>query len=228
MDKSETFANFLTTHSPHISLPVLGMNLIISAILSFFVARVYIKYGRAVSNRRIFSDNFMLMATTTVLIITVVKSSLALSLGLVGALSIVRFRAAIKDPEELSYLFLNISIGLGLGADQTLITVGSTALILLLIVIKGSLRKSIAQPNLFLSISSGKVKDLDLEKVVSILKDFCSSLSMKRYDSSNQGLEMVFLVEFAGYEQLNKSRAALEAIDPSILISFMDSPLLSS
>ena len=52
------------------------------------------------------------------IIITIVKSSLALSLGLVGALSIVRFRTAIKDPEELSFLFISIAIGLGMGANQ--------------------------------------------------------------------------------------------------------------
>ena len=48
--------------------------------------------------------------------------TMALSLGLVGALSIIRFRAAIKEPEELSYLFLAISVGLGFGAEQTVIT----------------------------------------------------------------------------------------------------------
>ena len=55
---------------------------------------------------------------TTLLVISVVKSSLALSLGLVGALSIVRFRTPIKEPEELAYIFLAIAIGLALGADQ--------------------------------------------------------------------------------------------------------------
>jgi hypothetical protein len=52
----------------------------------------------------------------------VVKSSLALSLGLVGALSIVRFRTPIKEPEELVYLFMAIAIGLGYGAGHVLIT----------------------------------------------------------------------------------------------------------
>ena len=57
--------------------------------------------------------------------IVIIKNSLALSLGLVGALSIVRFRAAIKEPEELVYLFLVIAIGLGCGAGQIkVITVG--------------------------------------------------------------------------------------------------------
>jgi len=72
-----------------------------------------------------FSKNFVILGTTTCIIIVIVKNSLALSLGLVGALSIVRFRAAIKEPEELVYLFLVIAVGLGCGAGQIkVITVG--------------------------------------------------------------------------------------------------------
>ena len=56
-------------------------------------------------------------------VITVVKSSLALSLGLVGALSIVRFRTPIKEPEELIYLFICLSLGLAVGADQRIIAI---------------------------------------------------------------------------------------------------------
>ncbi len=56
-----------------------------------------------------------MLTVITLLVISIVKSSLALSLGLVGALSIVRFRTAIKDPEELIYLFFSIAIGLGMG-----------------------------------------------------------------------------------------------------------------
>ena len=58
-----------------------------------------------------------------------VKFSLALSLGLVGALSIVRFRAAIKEPEELVYLFFVISIGLSNGANQFLLSIFATLVI---------------------------------------------------------------------------------------------------
>jgi hypothetical protein len=60
---------------------------------------------------------------TTTLIIRIVRSSPALSLGFVRASSIVRFRAAIKEPEELVFPFLAISIGLGLGAGQALVTI---------------------------------------------------------------------------------------------------------
>ena len=81
--------------------------------------------------------------------ITIVKSSLALSLGLVGALSIVRFRAAIKEPEELVYLFLIIATGLGVGANQLNITILGVVISLTIIVFF----------NLF---SSKRIQNLDL------------------------------------------------------------------
>ena len=77
----------------------------------------------------------------TMLIITIVKSSLSLSLGLVGALSVVRFRTAIKEPEELSYAFLAIAVGIGLGANQILITILGSSIILLIIIINSKYKK---------------------------------------------------------------------------------------
>ena len=113
MNRFETFQQFLTTQSAQAPVVEFIINLVLAAILSFILNRIYVKYGTALSNRKMFAGNFILITTTTMLVITIVKSSLALSLGLVGALSIVRFRSAIKEPEELSYLFLSIGIGLG-------------------------------------------------------------------------------------------------------------------
>ena len=80
-------------------------SLIAAAILGYLINLIYVKYSNPLSNKVQFSKNFIILSVTTCIIITIVKSSLALSLGLVGALSIVRFRAAIKEPEELIYLF---------------------------------------------------------------------------------------------------------------------------
>tara|TARA_B100000989_G_C19526926_1_gene467414 strand:- start:1201 stop:1851 length:651 start_codon:yes stop_codon:yes gene_type:complete len=65
---------------------------------------------------------FMTLIPSMVIIITIIKSSIALSLGLVGALSIVRFRTPIKDPEELVLIFIAIAVGIGLGANKFIIT----------------------------------------------------------------------------------------------------------
>ena len=101
-----------------LSLSSLILNLVIGLILSLLVAWYYEHYGQSLSNRRKFAQLLPVLTLTTAIVISIVKSSLALSLGLVGALSIVRFRTAIKEPEELLFLFIAIAVGLSVGADQ--------------------------------------------------------------------------------------------------------------
>ena len=97
---------------------VMAVFLVIGGLLALYVRFLYRRCNGSVSNSDSVSRIFPLLTMVTIGVIAVVKSSLALSLGLVGALSIVRFRAAIKDPEELVYLFLCIGIGLALGATD--------------------------------------------------------------------------------------------------------------
>src|SRR5512136_3086596 len=119
-------------------VPVLGflVNIVLAIILSAITSYVYVRFGTPLSNRRSFARNFVILSLTIMFIITVVKSSLALSLGLIGALSIVRFRTAIKDPEELAFLLVTIAIGLGLGADQRVISIIAVMAILGVIVVR--------------------------------------------------------------------------------------------
>ena len=125
MDKLQSLTrsdlNFFINQNVQVDLQNFIVSLICAAVLSFLVQLFYIKYSSTLSNRKEFSKNFVILGVTTCIVIMIVKSSLALSLGLVGALSIVRFRAAIKEPEELVYLFLVIAIGLGCGANQLII-----------------------------------------------------------------------------------------------------------
>ena len=121
MNKSDL--NFFLNQNVQIELSNFVLSLFCAAVLSFIVHLFYIRFSSSLSNRIEFSKNFVILGVATCIVIMIVKSSLALSLGLVGALSIVRFRAAIKEPEELVYLFLIIAIGLGCGANQLIITI---------------------------------------------------------------------------------------------------------
>ena len=120
---NQTDLNFFLNQNVQIDLQGFVISLLCAAILSFLVQLFYLRYSSTLSNRKEFSKNFVILGVTTCIVIMIVKSSLALSLGLVGALSIVRFRAAIKEPEELVYLFLIIAIGLGCGANQLIIII---------------------------------------------------------------------------------------------------------
>lgn len=214
-------ADNLSGFSPK-SIPNFIFSFIICAVLSFLLGRIYVKYGNSLSNRKSFSRNFIVLAITTMFIISVVKSSLALSLGLVGALSIVRFRSAIKEPEELTYLFLTIAIGLGCGAGLTILTLIAFAGFVIVIWFNSRYKKETEMQNLYLTISSNTPSSVDLTKIVDELKKYCSSIKLKRSDESSSSMEASFYVEFEDLEQLENTKNALKNIHPSVAITFMD------
>ena len=153
--------NFFLNQNIQVDVPNFILSLIFAVVLSYFVQLFYIKYSSSLSNRKEFSKNFVILAVTTCIVIMIVKSSLALSLGLVGALSIVRFRAAIKEPEELVYLFLIIAIGLGCGANQLIITTVGILFALILIVIYSGYMKN-SNKNIEQTINMGVIIEEDV------------------------------------------------------------------
>ena len=164
-------------------------NFIISIFLSFFLATIikftYMKVSRSLNDKEHFSEIFVPLAIITTLVITVVKFSLALSLGLVGALSIVRFRAAIKEPEELVYLFFVIGVGLAMGANQFLVAIIATVLTVTILF----LRKIYTDKNSINAISENSINILqiqtkkDAEKLINYLKKDVKYLNLKSFSS---------------------------------------------
>ena len=130
------------TNSPEFGVIDTLINIILAGLMSYLVRVIYIKYGAALSNRKHFGNSFMLITVCTALIIALIKSSIALSLGLVGALSIIRFRTAIKEPQELTYIFLCVALCIGFGAKERLLTLGAGLLILLIIVLTNHFKKN--------------------------------------------------------------------------------------
>ncbi len=218
----QTLESFLATQKVEVSILGFLINMFLAAILSFILGRIYVKYGNSLSNRTMFARNFVLITMTTMLIITVVKSSLALSLGLVGALSIVRFRAAIKEPGELAYIFLTIALGLGLGADQREITIIAFFTIIGVIWIKNYSYKSGENQNLYITVSSSNPEVTGLGSIVEILKKHCSDVSLKRFDESKEMIESTFLVEFDGFKELEASKSELQKLSDSVKITYLD------
>ena len=156
--------NFFINQNIQIDVKGFVISLICAAILSFLVQLFYVKYSSTLSNRKEFAKNFVILGVTTCIVIMIVKSSLALSLGLVGALSIVRFRAAIKEPEELVYLFLIIAIGLGCGANQLVITViGILVSLFIIVLYSGYLKNS--YKNIEEKINTGIIIDDNISDV---------------------------------------------------------------
>ncbi len=204
------------------SLPTFAISLLTAAILGLLLGQAYIRFGTALSNRRQFARNFLLLTVTTTLIISIVKSSLALSLGLVGALSIVRFRAAIKDPEELAFLFLAISVGLGLGAGQGLVTVVAFVLILGLIALRSLSRPKTDSGNLFLTINSPAPGKLTTQQILNALSSVGATASLSRIDDGPEVMRASFRVGFVDPQGIETFNEAMRKLSPSVEITCLE------
>ena len=194
-----------------------------SALLAYLLGFFYVRYGSSISNRKRFAKNFVLLAVTTTLIITVVKSSLALSLGLVGALSIVRFRSAIKEPEELAFLFLTIAIGLGFGADQWKITYLAFIVILAILYFRYSRQVSDEGHGVFLSLQGKKSHTVTLSSISKILNKHCKDVYLKRMDDESHMLELTFLVDMPSFSHLESLTHDLHSLDSSLKVTYFGS-----
>lgn len=227
MNKLQTFSEFLATQKDTIDIGSFSVNLVLAALLSYSLYFLYIRFGRSLSNRKEFARNFMIITCTTMFIITVVKISLALSLGLVGALSIVRFRTAIKEPEELSYLFLTIAVGLGLGASQRLVTVVAFVFIVVLILIRGLFSDvSPRIKGMLLQLSCRTDGCGKLEEIERVLKSNCSKIELRRMDDSSGELSLSYMVEFDSSQRLGIIRDELKEHINEVSITFMDTSVI--
>ena len=199
--------DFFLNENVSINLNNFVLNLLVTFILCFILRELYIRFSSSLSNKDEFSKNFIILGITTCIVITIVKSSLALSLGLVGALSIVRFRAAIKEPEELVYLFLVISIGLGNGAGQTKITLVGTLLASLIIIIfsKIKIKKSLSNlESTQISITiNNEMTNVKIENLINQIKKETLSIDLVSLNKSKKIMIMNFNVILKNFNKLN-------------------------
>ncbi len=96
-----------------------SLAIISSALLAgFFVRYIYTRYSQSISSKSSYGNTLLMVTVCVAGLIAVVKSSLALSLGLVGALSVIRFRTAVKEPYTLAFILFAVCLGISIGASQ--------------------------------------------------------------------------------------------------------------
>ena len=201
----EDLSGYLKTNI-NIDLQDFVLNLVAVGVLCLLIKIFYKKFSTTLSNRDEFSKNFILLGIATCIVITIVKNSLALSLGLVGALSIVRFRAAIKEPEELVYLFLVIATGLGGGAGQLKITIAGISIGLIIIYLS-SLRKKNIKSNEIINLGiiiEKKIGDNDINKILDNIKNISHEVKFISMSKTNNDLSINFDVKPKKFKELSK------------------------
>ena len=171
-----------------------------------------------------------ILSGTTFLVILIVKSSLALSLGLVGALSIVRFRTPIKEPEDLVYLFLSIGLGIGFGAFQVL----STLVIFLIIIAFIWFRKSNfddvqSDYNFDIIFKNNEVYQKNIDEINKLLKENTENIIfIKQENLENGNINLSLKLKFQKYKKIKLLTSDLEKFNNKndILFSIYESKIL--
>lgn len=198
-----------------VSTTEIAMALLIAGILGVYLFTVY----RVMTRKAFYSKNFniSLVALTmiTAAIILTIQSSVVISLGMVGALSIVRFRTAVKDPMDLVFLFWSIGIGIICGAGlfeiAILLSLAVTVLILLLELIP------MAKAPLLLIVNAS---DHDAEEaVVEIVKKYSKVYNIKSRSITGVGLDIIIELRVKEGGKLVKEVAKMDTVASVSLIA---------
>lgn len=191
MGKVDLF-DYIRNTSDLMSVGSVIANMLITLLVALFIYWVYKKTYTGVMYSMNFNLTILLTSMVTAMVMMVIGSNLALSLGMVGALSIIRFRSAIKDPRDIGFLFWGISAGLSAGTGSHMIAViGSLIIAMLLFIFK---RKSYDAYPYLLVVKGGQ---FDAAKVRRIVMDNTQNFNLRMRNSNAQaGTEIIYEIKF--------------------------------
>ena len=187
----------------------------IACLLALYIFFVY----RVVTRKTFYSKNFNItLAGITVItasLILTMQSSVVLSLGMVGALSIVRFRTAIKDPMDLMFLFWSISVGIICGAGLAQVAVILSVVITLGILILDYM--PVAKAPMILVVNAS---DLDAEEAVTaVVKKYTKLLHVKSRNMTTDSLDLVIELRTAEGNKLVREIMTVSGVTSASLLS---------
>ena len=179
---------YLTNNSGSLSIQEILMNFLAALVVGFVIFVSYrLSHSGAVYSAKFNASLWMLTVVTT-LVMCVIGNNIALSLGMVGALSIVRFRTAVKDPRDTAYIFWTIAVGVCCGISDFMIAgIGSLVIFCLMLII-GNLKTN----DRYLIIIRREKDDTQVEDIIN--GSFGNKAKLRVKNSSREDHEMIYEV----------------------------------
>ena len=166
-------------------------NMLATVIVAAFIYWVYKKTYAGVMYSKTFNITLLLTTLVTAMVMMVIGTNLALSLGMVGALSVIRFRSAIKDPKDVGFLFWGIAAGLSAGTGSYVIAVVGSIIIAIMLFL---FQKNAFDDYPFLLVVKGK--SLDEAKIRNIVKGNADKFHLRMKSISPADSEIIYEVRF--------------------------------
>lgn len=199
-----------------------GMGLVLLLLYTAVLQLLFKHFALVASNRRLFASQFMYYSVSIFLIITTIKSSLALSLGLVGALSIIRFRTAIKEPEQIIFLLALTAIAISLAAEQFILSTLAVLVFSVIAILRHRSGKQQWVHQDFLVLEFQHNDKASAQKIVEQVVEMKEIESLNHYSNDKGSYRLVFRMEDAEVKLIPRIEDVLEsaeATDPIVRLT---------
>jgi len=183
----EQILNLLITDTVALTLEDILLNFLVAGILSIVIYMSYaLSHAGPVYSAR-FNVSLVMMTLVTTLVMNVIGNNIALSLGMVGALSVVRFRTAIKDPRDTAYIFWGIAVGICCGVSEYVVATIGSIVIFMFLIIFGFVK---ANDRYLLIVRAERLCSQDIKKTVD--RVYNGKASMRVENSTEKAIEYIY------------------------------------
>ena len=214
---TDIIKNSFLEETADFSIAAASVSLLSALFIGLFIFFIYKKTYAGVMYSKPFNTSLVLLSVLTTFVILAVTSNVVLSLGMFGALSIVRFRTAIKEPLDLVFLFWSISVGIILGAGlYSLAFLGSAFITVILLVLTGKVDSS-APYILMLQLEN---ENAELQ-ATEIIKNRFGKVIVKSKSITDGQPELIYEVKVKNNEtSFMNELSAIEGVQNATLVSY--------
>lgn len=186
----------------------------ITVLVAAYIFMVYRMVNRKAFYNRNFNLALIALAVITAAVILTIQSNIVISLGMVGALSIVRFRTAVKDPMDLVFLFWSISAGIICGAGFAVVAVVASIVITVIILLCDKMPVGTAAVILLVNSTDYKTES----RIMEVVEKYCESSKVKARNLTKDKLNMAIEVKTGEGGKLVEQLMDLESVTSASLV----------
>lgn len=199
--------NYLQNLSDSLSIQNIFLNFLVAMALGLliYISYKYSHSGAMYSAR--FNTSLVMLTIVTTLVMAVIGNNISLSLGMVGALSIVRFRTAIKDPRDTTYIFWCIAVGICCGVSEYIIALIGSMFIFLFLLVFGSVK---ANDRYLLVVHADKFIDEEIESIIN--SAFSSKAVIRVKNTTRDRVEFIYELSQRMIEKTQKRNISITAL----------------
>lgn len=180
------------------------LNILFATLLSIaiYISYWYTHVGTAYSKK--FNVSLVTLTVLTATVMTVIGNNIALSLGMVGALSIVRFRTAIKDSRDTTYIFWAIIVGISSGAGDYFVASFGSVVVFVILLILGRVKN---ENRILLIIRGSRTKEMEIEGIV--FKYFNKKAFLRVKNTTKEDIELIYELSRKIYQDATKNNQSI-------------------